>query len=1150
MRANLSLLAGLLSLTATVVSDVTWPASTDELEEIMYQLYGFNARLFADNVTPCTKEASGPGRQNAAEWLRVAFHDMATANPYFGLGGIDSSLMFELNNGENTGPGHNTTLQTYANYLSSRSSMSDLIALGTYASVRSCGGPIIPIKGGRIDATSAGSPGVPQPQNAISIFISQFSRMGFTQTEMIQLTACGHTLGGVHSPEFPALVPPGSATNDEAALDTTPGAFDNNVVTEYLDGTTKNPLVVGPSVALKQNSDFVVFNSDNNATMQGLRDAAVFKSTCGTLFQRMIDVVPSGVTLSAAITPYTVKPVNMQLTLNTGGSTMLLTGYIRVRTTTLTQAISTVTLTYKNRNGASSCGGSCSTTAIVTGTTRGFDDSFEFFPISTSIPTATGISSFTVTVTLADGTTQTYDNNGNSYPISDAVFIQKPQSCLLQGTGALTVSALVRNDRTSLPVNVTVTYKTARTGIAAPKLNTASIALTKGNCVGAYTFYSTSYTITGGMSSLAKLDIVSGSGTDVVSDSFKAASDLAGTCATYSGSAACGSVTVSSVIPSSTLATVTTTSSIAPTATLEHKSKIGGYNLVSCWTEGTGVRALSGAAFAYDGMTLETCMSNCTGFAYWGTEYGRECYCGNTLASSSSSAPLADCNMVCGGNPLEYCGAGNRLELYLTSTASLPSSTSSTVASSSTLATSTSSTVASSSTSKPISSSVSSTVGTSTSTIVSSSTSTSTSAAPTGTLGIKPIIGKYSFVGCWTEGTGVRALSASTYADDAMTLESCAAFCSAYKYFGTEYGRECYCGDTLAASSASAPVADCNMICAGSPLQYCGAGNRLELYSVAAASSSSSTGGLSSRGISSSTSSSAPITSSSSSVAPSSSKPSSTTSSSTLISSSSAAPSSSKLSSTTSSVISSTSSTRPPTTTSSSVPVSSTKTSSSSSTVTTLAHRPTISPYSFVGCWTEGTGSRALAGAAYTNNTAMTLESCAAFCSNFKYFGTEYGQECYCGNTLSSSSAAAPLADCSMTCSGNPLEYCGAGNRLELYVNNASTSTGPTQPSNVGTAWTWYGCQTEATTGRALSSVSYAADTMTLESCASFCDGFDYFGVEYARECYCGNTFGAGSVNAPPSDCSMTCAANSNEYCGAGNRLSVYYKAQSKRRGY
>jgi hypothetical protein len=169
---------------------------------------------------------------------------------------------------------------------------------------------------------------------------------------------------------------------------------------------------------------------------------------------------------------------------------------------------------------------------------------------------------------------------------------------------------------------------------------------------------------------------------------------------------------------------------------------------VDCWTEGSGVRALSGAAFAYDEMTLESCMANCTGFDYWATEYGRECYCGNSLHSSSSEAPAEDCNMVCGGDPTEFCGAGNRLELYSTTATRTSSSATATA------------------------------------------TSTST-ATPTATLAVKPTVGAYTFVGCQTEATGIRALSEKGYADDSMTLESCAAYCSGFTYFGTEYGREC-----------------------------------------------------------------------------------------------------------------------------------------------------------------------------------------------------------------------------------------------------------------------------------------------------------------------------------------------------------------------
>jgi hypothetical protein len=374
----------------------------------------------------------------------------------------------------------------------------------------------------------------------------------------------------------------------------------------------------------------------------------------------------------------------------------------------------------------------------VQGIGRGFDDTFAVYPISASIPVSSGISSFTVTVRMTDGSSTVYDNNGNGYPMQDGVLLQMPQSCLLQGTGASTLVAAVRNDRANLPVKAILSYKVKRTESVVPSLNSVTLDMTKGTCYGSYTFFSVDYNIPGGLSFESFVDVVSGDGASVMTDSFKDLNEIGGTCQAYSGSTTCGSVSVSttSAVPTSTR---TSTSSAAPTATLSHRPTIGGYKLVSCWTEGTTGRALTGPNFAYDGMTLETCMSNCTGFDYWGTEYGRECYCGNSLSSNSAAAPLGDCNMVCSGDSTQYCGAGNRLELYSTT-----------------------------------------------------ATRTTTSvAAPTGTLVHLPTVGKYSLVGCQTEGAGVRALDGAATAADDMTLDKCATFCSAFTYFGTEYGREC-----------------------------------------------------------------------------------------------------------------------------------------------------------------------------------------------------------------------------------------------------------------------------------------------------------------------------------------------------------------------
>jgi hypothetical protein len=380
MRTKASVFAGLLSLAAqTGRADPTWPAATDHMEEIVFQLQGFKGSLFNDIITPCNNEAAGPGRVTASEWLRVGFHDMAPRNKYSGTNGVDASLQFELNDGENTGPGHATTLKFYANFFTSQSTMADLIAAGVYASVRSCGGPVVPLRLGRVDATEGGS-GVPQPQNSLFTFQQQFDRMGFNTTEMIQLTACGHTLGGVHSPEFPEIVP---ASAGQIGLDSTDAAFDNKVAVEYVAGNTTNPLVVGPSVANGRNSDGRIFAADKNVTITALTDPNVFRSVCQTVLQKMIEVVPDGVDLTAApIAPYAVKPVDMQLTLNAGGTSFLLSGYIRVRTTQLPASnIKNVVLTWKDRDGGDDCGSAgCSTTATLQGVATGFDDSFGVCP--------------------------------------------------------------------------------------------------------------------------------------------------------------------------------------------------------------------------------------------------------------------------------------------------------------------------------------------------------------------------------------------------------------------------------------------------------------------------------------------------------------------------------------------------------------------------------------------------------------------------------------------------------------------------------------------------------------------------------------------------------------------------------------------------
>ncbi|KAK7953959.1 WSC domain containing protein [Apiospora saccharicola] len=749
-------------------------------------------------------------------------------------------------NPENTGPGFNTSLSFYSTYYTSRSSLSDLIALGVYFSVRSCGGPAVPIRGGRIDATVAGPEGfVPQPQDGLGTFTNRFLRIGFNAAQMIQVVACGHTIGGVHSPEFSDIVPPGTPKG-ELAFDSTVAVFDNKVVTEYLNNNSTNPLVVGNAVRLRKNSDAVVFGADQNLTMKALTNPAAFQATCQSVLQQMIEIVPSNVVFSDPIQPYFVKPVGIQLTLDDYASTMTLSGGIRVRTTYLPpSSITGMTLTYKDRYGGTNCGpNGCSKTVTGSGVTKGFDDTFFWFPVKTTVPTATGISSFTVTLNLDNGTTLSFNNNGNSYPITDGIMLQSPQSCLLPTSGQLTVTAAVRNDIGSMPVTLQVTNQVP-TIYPVASLVSNSMTMVKGDCVGLYTFYTASYNITGGMADTAKIDVTSGSGSTAVADTFNNGFELGAKCMPFSkptpsacavpGSSAppanpssssmTNSPSTGSNVPSSgtsslttltssssatssstrapststsrptskgssaqstsTAVTITTTSSTSSTSSTAgtstvstpaaagptQRNQVGTYALVGCYKEATdGRRALSSQSMAVDTMTAEICAAFCSQYHYFGTEYGRECYCGNVLDSTSKPTVMTDCSMHCAGDASTYCGAGSRLNVYFSNATTGPTQ--------------------------------------------------------------PPTIGKYNWYGCQTEGTISRALNDVHTADNDMTLASCAGFCDGYTYFGTEYSRECYCGNSFTEGSVVADTFDCSMICMGDAKELCGGPDRLSVYTT------------------------------------------------------------------------------------------------------------------------------------------------------------------------------------------------------------------------------------------------------------------------------------------------------------------------------
>lgn len=169
----------------------------------------------------------------------------------------------------------------------------------------------------------------------------------------------------------------------------------------------------------------------------------------------------------------------------------------------------------------------------------------------------------------------------------------------------------------------------------------------------------------------------------------------------------------------------------------------------------------------------------------------------------------------------------------------------------------------------------------------------------------------------------------------------------------------------------------------------------------------------------------------------------------------------------------------------------------------------------------------------------MTPALCASECALFPFFGLEWSEECWCGTTLTTGSLPAAESNCNYACTGSATTECGGSGYLSLY-NNTGFS-GPAQPAVVGT-YDFYGCYVDGG-ARTLGTLSTSSDTMTLETCASFCTGYEFFGAEWGVECWCGDAIAATGTEAAVEDCSMLCAGDDSELCGNGDRLSVYQLA-------
>ena len=278
--------------------------------------------------------------------------------------------------------------------------MADLIALGVAMSVGVCGGPPIPYSGGRIDAMGPGETGVPEPETDIKTTLDEFSGAGFNQEDAIGLTACGHTMGGVHHSTFPQVVPDSAVgvnnTGGRIGFDDTPANFDIHVVKQYLDGDGNRggPLVTTANKTVQ--SDLRLYTSDKNATIGKLAESIeTFRSTCASLFSRMINTVPKGVTLTPPIDPSNLKYSNISLNIDWSGK-MTLSAFLRyVETADAPSAPNSLPVTVIDRNGHLT-GTSVQATTDHTDNSNGIFGPTYHYPFSVSFPGSSGLSGIQV----------------------------------------------------------------------------------------------------------------------------------------------------------------------------------------------------------------------------------------------------------------------------------------------------------------------------------------------------------------------------------------------------------------------------------------------------------------------------------------------------------------------------------------------------------------------------------------------------------------------------------------------------------------------------------------------------------------------------------------------------------------------------------
>jgi len=176
----------------------------------------------------------------------------------------------------------------------------------------------------------------------------------------------------------------------------------------------------------------------------------------------------------------------------------------------------------------------------------------------------------------------------------------------------------------------------------------------------------------------------------------------------------------------------------------------------------------------------------------------------------------------------------------------------------------------------------------------------------------------------------------------------------------------------------------------------------------------------------------------------------------------------------------------------------------------------------------EDSSSRLLGELRKDDRQSMTPEMCQRICfvdNDFTYSGVQYFHECFCGNVEPPTTKLRTRSECDAPCTGDSDKMCGGSWRMNVYKNQD-------------------GACYEDNSSRLLGELQTDDhENMTPEECQRICfdvHNYQYAGVQYAHQCFCGDDEPPASKVMPRSECNRACTGNSAIMCGGSWRMNVY----------